>query len=197
MPVSKSLKNAQLKQVTIVQAAQDLFLENGYATTSMDMVAEQASVTKQTVYRYYPSKEDLFGAVMEKVRSDEPPLYQFGDADLQTELSNFARNLLAFHLTPAALGIYKLMLSEGGQENLRDSFMKAGPNRVMQALLMFLNQRCPRLDPVEFYAQMFGNMVLMPRNQLLMQNKKRFTRAQQETHVANAVALFLNGIQSN
>ena len=194
--MSKSLQNAERKQVTIVQAALALFLEQGYAATSMDAVASWAGVTKQTVYRYYPSKEELFTAVMEKIRADEPAPYVFGDADLDTELSNFGRDLLAFHLTPAALGVYKMMLSEAGQESLLKPFMKAGPNRVMKPLMGFLQKRHPELEDVAFHAQMFASMVLVPRNQLIMQGKGRFTRAEQETHVNKVVKLFLQGMQT-
>jgi TetR/AcrR family transcriptional repressor of mexJK operon len=194
--VSKSLQNANQKQATIVQAALELFLEQGYAATSMDAVASEAGVTKQTVYRYYPSKEDLFTAVMKKIRADEPPPYAFGEADLDTELSNFGRDLLAFHLTPAALGVYRMMLSEGGQESLLTPFMQAGPNRVMKPLKAFLQKRCPELEELAFYAQMFASMVLVPRNHLIMQGRGRITRAEQEAHVNKVVRLFLQGLQA-
>lgn len=192
--MSRSLQNAEHKQATIVQAALDLFLEQGYAATSMDAVAGQAGVTKQTVYRYYPSKEDLFSAVMAKIRADEPPPYAFGDAELDTELNNFGRDLLAFHLTPATLGVYKMILSEGGQEGLLKPFMQAGPARVMKPLKEFLQQCHPDLEDVAFHAQMFASMVLVPRNQLIMQGKGRMTRAEQETHVNKVVRLFLQGL---
>jgi TetR/AcrR family transcriptional repressor of mexJK operon len=194
--VSRSQQNAELKQAAIVQAALDLFLAQGYAATSMDAVASQAGVTKQTVYRYYPSKEELFTAVMAKIRTDEPPAYAFGDADLNTELNNFGRDLLAFHLRPAALGVYRMMLSEGGQEGLLKPFMQAGPARVMKPLMAFLQQRHPKLEDTAFPAQMFASMVLVPRNQLIMQGKGRITRAEQEQHVAKVVRLFLQGLQS-
>jgi len=194
--VTKSLQNAEQKQVSIVQAALSLFLDQGFAATSMDAVASLAGVTKQTVYRYYPSKEELFTAVMEKIRADEPSPYTFGNADLDTELNNFGRTLLSFHLTPAALGVYKMMLSEGGQESLLKPFMKAGPNRVMKPLMEFLQERHPELEDVAFHAQMFASMVLVPRNQLIMHGKGRVTRAEQEAHVNKVVRLFLQGIQT-
>lgn len=194
--MSKSQQNAEQKQATIVQAALNLFLEQGYAATSMDTVARQAGVTKQTVYRYYPSKEELFTAVMEKIRADEPPPYAFGNEDLDTELSNFGCDLLTFHLTPAALGVYKMMMSEGGQESLLKPFMKTGPNRVMKPLMEFLQKCYPELEDVAFYTQMFASMVLVPRNQLIMRGKGHITRAEQETHVNKVVRLFLQGMQT-
>jgi TetR/AcrR family transcriptional repressor of mexJK operon len=195
-PVSRSQQNAQEKQTAIAQAALDLFLQQGYMATSMDAVAAQAGVTKQTVYRYYPSKEELFAAVMEEIRANEPPPYQFGGAEPETELNNFGRDLLAFHLKPAALGVYRLMLSEGGEESLLKPFMQAGPNRVTRRLTEFLQQRYPELEDAAFYAQMFSSMVLVPRNQVVIQRKGRISRVEQEAHVSKVVRLFLNGLQT-
>lgn len=192
--MSKSLKNAELKQATIVQAALEQFLQQGYATTSMDAIANQAGVTKQTVYRYYISKEELLVAVMEKIQAEQPIPYEFGSAEVETELNNFGCDLLAFHLTPQALGVYKMIMNESGQEGLLKPFMKAGPNRVMRPLKSFLQARYPKLQDAAFCAQMFASMVLVPRNQLIMSGNSRITRAEQEEHVNKVVVLFLHGL---
>ena len=192
--MSKSLKNAELKQSAIVQAALDLFLNQGFGNTSMDSIAIQAGVTKQTIYRYYSSKQDLFVAVMGKIQTEMPNPYEFGDAELEEELNNFGRDLLAFHLTPTALGIYKIMLNEGGQESLLQPFMQAGPNRVMKPLHLWLQARYPKLQDTAFLAQMFASMVLVLRNQLLMRGEACITYIEQQTHVNKVVRLFLHGL---
>ncbi|MDH5359903.1 MAG: TetR/AcrR family transcriptional regulator, partial [Gammaproteobacteria bacterium] len=87
--MSKSIENAEKKRYSIVQAALELFLQHGYGVTSMENVASEAGVTKQTVYRYFPSKETLFVAVMERIRAEESQPYRFGSDSLQIELENF------------------------------------------------------------------------------------------------------------
>ncbi len=52
------------KRSAIVHAARELFLEGGYAKTSMDRIAEVAGVGIKTVYRHFENKDDLFSAVM-------------------------------------------------------------------------------------------------------------------------------------
>jgi AcrR family transcriptional regulator len=42
-----------------VAAAQRLFLEQGFAETSVEQVAEAAGVAPRTVFRHFPRKEDL------------------------------------------------------------------------------------------------------------------------------------------
>lgn len=48
----------------IAVAARDLFLELGYASISMDMLAERASVSRRTIYNQYESKEAIFRDVI-------------------------------------------------------------------------------------------------------------------------------------
>lgn len=52
------------KREAIVQAAIAEFRENGFAGTSMDRVAAAADVSKRTVYNHFPSKDELFEAIL-------------------------------------------------------------------------------------------------------------------------------------
>src|SRR5882762_3375248 len=48
----------------LLDAALMLFVEKGFAATRSDEVARAAGVSKGTLYLYYPSKEELFKAVV-------------------------------------------------------------------------------------------------------------------------------------
>ena len=63
---SKSVPRKNKKDL-IVKAAVKTFLENGYAATSMNEVAEQAGVIKATIYSHFADKQQLFKAVIEEV----------------------------------------------------------------------------------------------------------------------------------
>jgi TetR/AcrR family transcriptional repressor of mexJK operon len=52
------------KAASILAAARQLFLDHGFDTVTMEMVARQASVSKATLYAHVSSKEDLFTAVV-------------------------------------------------------------------------------------------------------------------------------------
>jgi AcrR family transcriptional regulator len=58
-------RRSEARPGEIVEAALALFVEKGFAGTRMDEIARLAGVTKGTVYLYFPSKEDLFHAVVE------------------------------------------------------------------------------------------------------------------------------------
>jgi len=48
----------------LVQAALSLFVEKGFAATRVEEVAARAGVSKGTLFLYFPSKEELFKAVV-------------------------------------------------------------------------------------------------------------------------------------
>lgn len=52
-----------------MEAAVSELKQNGFDNTSMDRIAEVASVSKRTVYNHFPSKEDLFAAILEELWS--------------------------------------------------------------------------------------------------------------------------------
>lgn len=51
-------------QARILDAAQQLFLEKGFQSTSIDEIAEMAPASKPTIYSHFPGKEALFTAVI-------------------------------------------------------------------------------------------------------------------------------------
>ncbi len=55
---------SEQKKAAIVQAALRLFLRDGFARTSVDAIADEAGVSKRTIYNYYADKEDLFLSVV-------------------------------------------------------------------------------------------------------------------------------------
>ncbi|MER6827362.1 helix-turn-helix domain-containing protein [Streptosporangium sp. NPDC000563] len=43
----------------VASAAERLFLERGYDATTVDAIAEEAGVSPRSVYRYFPTKDDI------------------------------------------------------------------------------------------------------------------------------------------
>lgn len=62
----------EAKHEAILKSAMRLFLKNGYANTSMDDIAENAGVTKQTVYSHYSSKDILFARMIAALCEKHP-----------------------------------------------------------------------------------------------------------------------------
>lgn len=57
---NKKILKQEMKRITIIQAAKELFLEQRYSSITMDVIAQRAGITKRTLYAYFPSKLALF-----------------------------------------------------------------------------------------------------------------------------------------
>jgi AcrR family transcriptional regulator len=55
-----------VREQQMLDAAVQMFSVNGYHETSMDTIAAEAQISKPMLYLYYGSKEDLFGACLDR-----------------------------------------------------------------------------------------------------------------------------------
>ena len=65
--------NGTASREEILRAAAEIFMEYGYAATSIDAVAERLGATKGRIYHHYPSKADLFFEVQIAAMKRMPP----------------------------------------------------------------------------------------------------------------------------
>ena len=100
----------------IIAAALETFAERGFAATRLDDIAERAGVTRGTLYLYFPSKEELFKAV---VRRAIVPVIARGEEMVEHSQESSAALLTKILLMiPTAVAgspvsaIPKLMISE-------------------------------------------------------------------------------------
>lgn len=100
----------------LLDAALDLFVEKGFAATRVDEVAARAGVSKGTLFLYFPSKEDLFKAVVRKNIAG-----RFAEWDLELEsYAGTSSELVQYCFqswwdrvgSTKAAGLSRLMLSE-------------------------------------------------------------------------------------
>ena len=60
--MNRKEKEFFLRKELIIDAAKQLFIENGFENTTMDDIAKKAEYTKPTLYKYFKNKEEiLFG----------------------------------------------------------------------------------------------------------------------------------------
>ncbi|HLR98918.1 TetR/AcrR family transcriptional regulator [Mycolicibacillus parakoreensis] len=89
MAGTKRLPRA-VREQQMLDAAVEMFSINGYHETSMDVIAAKAEISKPMLYLYYGSKEDLFGACLDR------ELQRFIDAvRADIDLEQGAHGLLA------------------------------------------------------------------------------------------------------
>jgi TetR/AcrR family transcriptional regulator len=109
-------RRKQARPAELVSAALTLFVEKGFAATSVEEIAQSAGVSKGTLFLYFQSKEELFKAVVrENISSalregfDEVRLWTGSTADLVPRL--MLQWWRSYGNMPAG-GITKLMMSE-------------------------------------------------------------------------------------
>lgn len=124
---------AAMRRKAFVDAARELFFANGYAGTTMSSIASKVGGSKTTLWTYFPSKEDLFAAVVDDI------VAQYGDAlaiDLPLDepvpdvLRTFG-NLLMTKLTATPiLSLFRLVVGEAERfPHLAETFYDRGPRR--------------------------------------------------------------------
>ncbi|WP_404359453.1 TetR/AcrR family transcriptional regulator [Methylotuvimicrobium sp. KM1] len=57
------------KREIIVEAAYKLFKSNGFFATGVDLIMREAGVSKRTMYKYFPTKNELIVAVLAYYRT--------------------------------------------------------------------------------------------------------------------------------
>src|SRR5215813_4765270 len=85
----------------ILAAAEDLFARSSYDAVQMDDIARHAKVGKPTIYRYFPSKDELF---LEVFRLALHQLQQQLSAVLAGDLHPSAALSEIFHISFGLLG---------------------------------------------------------------------------------------------
>ena len=64
--IPKFRRRAEARPDEVLDAALDLFIENGFAATRVDDIAKRAGLSKGAVYLYFPSKEAIIEALVRR-----------------------------------------------------------------------------------------------------------------------------------
>jgi len=113
-------------EAAVLAAARDLISERGYAGFSVDEVARRAGAGKTTIYRWYPTKADLFIAIYTTERSASVPVPDTGN--LVADLVQYTTSLWRFWAShPAGAALRGLIAEAQGTSEalsaLRDRFL--------------------------------------------------------------------------
>ncbi|HEK2898416.1 TetR/AcrR family transcriptional regulator [Proteus terrae] len=148
----------------IIKAATEIFIENGYEKTSLDMIITRSGGSRSTLYAHFGDKEGLLSAVIESLINDifsvennqehiNTPydvLYQFG--------SCFIRKML----NSSSIGLYRLIIAESANHpQLSQNFYLLGPQKVYGHLTENLRSVLPSLSEKQLFplAQHFTEML--------------------------------------
>ncbi|BAK77167.1 transcriptional regulator, TetR family [Pseudogulbenkiania sp. NH8B] len=135
---------SEAKRQGIIDAAAEIFMEQGFTATSMSEIANRAGGSKATLYSYFPSKEELFCEVMRDLCTARvQPVFTVLETgeQLAETLETFAIGFLREILSPDLLAIRRMMLTEAGRSNIGQLFYNEGPKVGRTRIAHYLEQQ--------------------------------------------------------
>lgn len=115
----KFRRRAEARPDEVLDAALELFLEKGFAAAKVEDVAKRAGLSKGSVYLYFPSKDALLEAIVQRALAPlaDSTLGQLAhfEGDPRVVLTMVIGRLIAAMRDPQRVAIPKLILREASQ----------------------------------------------------------------------------------
>ncbi|WP_394843228.1 TetR/AcrR family transcriptional regulator [Pendulispora brunnea] len=104
-------RSAEIVELVLQNAAEE-FGRNGYAGMRVDEIAARSGVNKTTIYRRWPTKDDLVVAALRHISPyKQPP----NTGSLREDLLGLLRGIVEMASTPKGLAIFRAIQIERGQ----------------------------------------------------------------------------------
>ena len=198
---ARRVPRGQRRREEIVAIADRIFLERGFTETTMQLIAARAGASKETLYRHFGNKEELFAEIVRR-RSARITGGQDGGLDMNGTphevLGRLGLNLLQFLTRADSLSFYRIMVAEAGRApELGRIFYAQGPGGGHRQLASYLGHatqrgelRCPA---PELAAKLFLGSIVANHQTLglFAPGLEPFKAKKMRAHVEEAVALFL------
>jgi AcrR family transcriptional regulator len=191
------------KRKSILEAAAEVFCRQGFTGASIDEIAAEACVSRQTVYNHYREKENLFTAVVEDVMDRANAMLFTTLSTFPEEPDNLEDDLVSFAVRLShncicnqdGKFLRKLVQSEGERyPHLFETWRQHGPGKIGTALAALFSRLAHKglldIDDFDVAARQFLALV----NADLQMNTLfgvTPTEAELETAARNAVRTFL------
>lgn len=140
-PSGKREARKQDRRDAILAIAKRAFLENGYSGASMSAISAELGGSKATLWSYFPSKEELFAAVLEEAtaayRQQLADLLKPGE-DVRTTVLQFCRSFVAKITSCDGLRLHRLVAAEVNRfPEVGAIFYRRVPKRTHELLAHF------------------------------------------------------------
>jgi TetR/AcrR family transcriptional repressor of mexJK operon len=149
----------------MLSAATELFLRDGYDQTSIDAILVRSGGSKATLYAYFPTKEDLFRAVIDSVLvTDARPALDV-TREPRYVLTDFAVDRLHVIFSERHRAVLRLIIAERERfPDLAELYYERGPQRGHRTLVEYLDALRHRgalsVEDTEEAAEFFIGMLM-------------------------------------
>ncbi len=185
----------------IAAVAEQVFFEAGFTDATMQSIAVRAGASKETLYRHFGSKEELFAEIVEtRARAfiDDLDEAFSQPGSVAQILSGVGTRAIEMLFDPIAIKLCRTVIAESPRNpELGRIFLDEGPYRVRHGLTQYLTcatargeLACP--DPTLAAILFFGLvMASLHLDRLVLVPPPRMTEDEARLHVDEAVAVFL------
>jgi TetR/AcrR family transcriptional repressor of mexJK operon len=193
------------RRLAFLEAATAVFLEKGYANTTLDDIITRSGGSRQTLYSLFGGKLGLFEAILAERTSRIFAVFRAEDLLDRAPhemLMEIGIQFLETILKPDALGTYKLLVAEGGQmKELVEKFWETGPGRVRALLAGYFEQQTLRgrlrvHDPAQAASQFLGMLAGSWQMRCLLGLRETPNSEEISAFVRASVDCFLNGCRA-
>ncbi|MDE2458165.1 MAG: helix-turn-helix transcriptional regulator [Rhodospirillales bacterium] len=185
---------------TILAQSRRLFVQRGYGATKTEDIAAACKISKQTLYRLFPSKPALFAAVVEAARPQwlEFPVPE--ELPLQQALERIFRIGISDEEDRDRLELARLRLTEcPNHPELHQLVTESETNHPLAPLACWMARqeelgRLRLVGDAFSLARMLADMVF---GALVMNSFNDFrwpSGEARQTHIRNAISVFLRGV---
>jgi AcrR family transcriptional regulator len=127
------------KEQEVLDVATHYFLAHGYQGASINAMARSSGISKESIYRYFSSKKQLFEAVIGRELADYRIAVRRLSAettmDLREALINIAETVLAIATTDRTLALRRLIFEEARRSpDVGQHYYKIGPEYAFAAV---------------------------------------------------------------
>jgi AcrR family transcriptional regulator len=126
----------------IIETASPLFLEKGFERTSMSEIASLLGGSKGTLYSYFPSKHELFAAVIahsSAIYMDAVLPAEMDCSDMTATLKVLSEHTLQMICSAQCVTINRNVCAEAGVSDIGRLFYEHAPLRVLDRLSTILD----------------------------------------------------------
>ncbi len=187
----------------ILEAAFHVFGKQGLHQATLDDVAREAGITKGTIYLYFPSKVDLFVAMLKARVASVIPTVEAVDGhalpSLEARLAVVGRDLYRFLSSPGYLAMFRTVVSEVAQfpevaaQVYREGILSA--NRRLAAVIQKAIQagECRDVDPIIAARAFVGMFLIFAISQRLLGGERIYPIAD-DAVTRTVTGIFLKGL---
>lgn len=140
----KTVSKREQKRCSILEAAARLFMCKGYSCTSMDHIAQDAGVAKQTIYSNFDNKQQLFLGVMGQFCDKKYDILResYEKGDVLATMENFADSFIDLIGSKDATAMRRLLWTETPTNpELSEMFNQKGPRESHAELVDYFNHQ--------------------------------------------------------